>query len=133
MSKKILDVVAALIEKEDRILLCQRNEGDRYGLLWEFPGGCVEEGEEFRKAIEREIYEELDLEVKAEKLIEEFSDEDPTLKIHVFLFKCSIEKGEPRTKDCNAFGFFTEFEIEGLNLAPADKKIFSHLRQFRHR
>jgi len=130
MSKKELDVVAALIEKDAKILLCQRKEDDKYALLWEFPGGCVEESEDFKRAIEREIHEELDLEVKAEKLIEEFSDQDPTLKIHVFLFKCLIKSGEPRAKDCKDFGFFTHAEIERLNLAPADKKIFVHLKQF---
>ncbi len=133
MDKKELDVVAALIEKNNKVLLCQRKEDDRYALLWEFPGGCVEEGEGFKKAIEREIHEELDLDIKAEKLIEEFTDEDPTLKIHVFLFKCSVKGGEPRTKDCNDFGFFTESEIEDLDLAPADKKIFTHLKQLWHR
>ncbi|UCG34932.1 MAG: NUDIX domain-containing protein [Candidatus Omnitrophota bacterium] len=130
MGKKELDVVAALIGKDNKVLLCQRKENDRYALLWEFPGGCVEESEDFKKAIEREIHEELDLEVEAEKLIEEFRDEDQTLKIHVFLFKCLIKSGEPRAKDCKDFGFFTHAEIEGLNLAPADKKIFDHLKQF---
>ena len=127
--KKELDVVAALIKKGNKFLLCQRNEKDRYGLLWEFPGGAVEPDEDLKEAIQREIKEELDLEIKAYDLIKEFSDEDPTLKIKIFLFRCSIVAGRPFAKDCKAFGFFAPLQIEELNLAPADKKIFMYLKK----
>jgi len=130
--KKELEVVAALIEKDGRILLCQRNEGDRYGLLWEFPGGSVESGEEFPQAIAREIEEELGLKVRAEGSGEEFFDEDAELKIRIFLFGCRILSGEPRAKDCRDFGFFTLKEMESFALAPADKKIYAWLKNKQH-
>ena len=129
--KKELDVVAALIQKNDTILLCQRNKGDRYGLLWEFPGGCVEEGEEFTRAIEREIKEEIDLDIEAKELVKTFEDEDPALKIKVFLYECLIVGGEPKALDCKDLGFFSCEEIERLDLAPADKKIFTYLKQLK--
>lgn len=61
--KKELDVVAALIRKNNKILLCQRDKDDRYANLWEFPGGCVERNESYFEAIEREIKEELGFDV----------------------------------------------------------------------
>lgn len=125
--KKELDVVAALIQKNNKFLLCQRKRGDRYGLLWEFPGGSIEKDEEFARAIEREIKEEVGLEVKAEKLLEKFFDEDDQLRINIFLFACKIKAGTPRAEDCRDFGFFSLPEMEKLNLAPADKKIYSYL------
>lgn len=128
--KKEVDVVAALIKNGDKFLLCQRNEQDRYGLLWEFPGGAVEKNESLTEAIEREIKEELDLEIEVHNLIREFSDEDPTLKIKIFLFRCSIKEGRPFAKDCKAFGFFDPLQIKKLSLAPADKKIFMYLNKF---
>lgn len=128
--KKELDVVAALIKKNDKFLLCQRKRGDRYGLLWEFPGGAVEKGESLKSAIEREINEELGLKVAAEELINEFFDEDPTLKIRIFLFRCHILKGIPSAKDCAEFGFFDSSQVEELDLAPADRKIFVYLKAF---
>ncbi|HEY2844155.1 MAG TPA: methyltransferase domain-containing protein, partial [Bryobacteraceae bacterium] len=57
-----LDVVAAVILREGRILLCQRKRGGRHSLKWEFPGGKVESGEEPRAALARELREELDIE-----------------------------------------------------------------------
>lgn len=52
-------VVAAVIELESRILVCQRRRDDRFPLLWEFPGGKVEPGESPQQALARELAEEL--------------------------------------------------------------------------
>jgi 8-oxo-dGTP diphosphatase len=127
MSEEII-VVAALIKEEDKFLLCQRKEGDRYGLLWEFPGGCVKKGEELNRAIEREIKEELNVEIRTEVILKEFYDNDEEIRIKVYLFSCSIRKGMLKAKDCRDFGFFSLKEIEKLNLAPVDKKVFSYLK-----
>jgi 8-oxo-dGTP diphosphatase len=55
----MLKVVAALIESDGRVLVCQRRRSDRFALLWEFPGGKVEPGEELSAALARELNEEL--------------------------------------------------------------------------
>lgn len=52
-------VVAAVIKREGRVLICQRAAGKRHALKWEFPGGKVEPGEEPRQALARELEEEL--------------------------------------------------------------------------
>lgn len=54
-------VVAAVIEKQGQILVCQRKRGSRHALKWEFPGGKVEHGEGPRAALMRELREELDI------------------------------------------------------------------------
>ncbi|MCK5493693.1 MAG: hypothetical protein KAJ14_11345, partial [Candidatus Omnitrophica bacterium] len=81
-----------------------------------------------QEAIEREIKEELDLEIKAVSLIKTFFDENENLKIKIFLWSCKINQGIPKTKQCNDFGFFNIKEISSLNLAPADQKIFNYLK-----
>jgi len=53
-------VVAALIEFEGKLLVCQRRRGGAFELLWEFPGGKVKQGESLAAALERELREELD-------------------------------------------------------------------------
>src|SRR5579864_3563567 len=55
----MIAVVAALIEFEGKLLVCQRRRGNRFALLWEFPGGKVEPGENFAQALQRELLEEL--------------------------------------------------------------------------
>ena len=57
-------VVAAVIEREGRILVCQRKRGARHELKWEFPGGKVEHGEEPRTALARELREELAIDAR---------------------------------------------------------------------
>jgi len=56
-----MHVVAAVIEREGRILICQRR-GGRHALKWEFPGGKVESGEDSPSALARELREELQIE-----------------------------------------------------------------------
>ena len=56
-----MDVVAAVIERNGRVLICQR-KGGRHALKWEFPGGKVEPGEDPVTALARELREELRIE-----------------------------------------------------------------------
>jgi 8-oxo-dGTP diphosphatase len=55
----VKQVVAALIYKGDLILVCQRTRHQTMPLKWEFPGGKIEEGEQPRDALRRELMEEL--------------------------------------------------------------------------
>ncbi len=59
-----MNVVAAVIEKDGRVLICQRRAGRRHALKWEFPGGKVEAGEKFSDALVRELREELGIEAR---------------------------------------------------------------------
>jgi 8-oxo-dGTP diphosphatase len=59
-----MDVVAAVIERDGRVLICQRNRGSRHALKWEFPGGKVEEGESPPDALQRELKEELEIDAR---------------------------------------------------------------------
>jgi len=64
MSKPILNVVAALLfDEQDRILITQRHEDAHLGGYWEFPGGRIEKGERPKKALIREIKEEVDIDI----------------------------------------------------------------------
>jgi 8-oxo-dGTP diphosphatase len=63
-SLKHIDVAAALIFREHRLLVCQRGAGGSFPLKWEFPGGKVEQGESFEAALRRELKEELGIEIE---------------------------------------------------------------------
>lgn len=147
MKKKkiIFDVVGALIKKKGKILVCQRNDFDLFGSLWEFPGGKVEKDEDKKVALKREIKEELGISIKVGKLINIFEDEIPTMnpalygykerkiikkggmKITVYLYRCYITKGRLRCIECQDLKWATIEEIGALNLAPADRKIHTYL------
>jgi 8-oxo-dGTP diphosphatase len=57
-------VVAAVIEKNGKLLVCQRTRHQTMPLKWEFPGGKIEEGEQPRDALRRELEEELGIQAK---------------------------------------------------------------------
>jgi len=57
-------VVAALIMKDGKVLVCQRTRHQTMPLKWEFPGGKIEEGEQPRDALHRELDEELGIDAK---------------------------------------------------------------------
>src|SRR5437870_8881891 len=58
-------VIAAVIAKGDRLLVCRRAQHKRHGRLWEFPGGKLEPGEDDETAARRELAEELGLQVES--------------------------------------------------------------------
>jgi len=64
-----MDVVAAVIERNGRILICQRKRGSKHELKWEFPGGKVEHGEDSIAALARELREELGIEAAIGRLM----------------------------------------------------------------
>ena len=121
-------VAAGLIEDGNNVLVAQRMPHDRYGLLWEFPGGKIEAGETAGQALARELMEELGVSVQVGELVTVYEDEIPELKITVHLLRCRIVAGEPQCRECHALRWVTGAQLEQLALAPADRKAAAWLR-----
>ena len=71
-TRVIVEVAAAVIERDGLILIGQRKPRGRHGLKWEFPGGKVEPGETARDALARELREELGIEARIGDEIERY-------------------------------------------------------------
>jgi mutator protein MutT len=94
-------VVAAVIRSDDGcILLARRNPGGPHGGLWEFPGGKVEAGECLPDALNREIREELGVEIEVGAGLAPVDHDYPHVSIRLWAFECRIVRGEPRPLDC---------------------------------
>jgi 8-oxo-dGTP diphosphatase len=93
----MLEVVAAILEREGRILICRRRTDQRHPLKWEFPGGKVEPPETPAEALERELGEELGIrDVRAEE-IERYEFAYPGRSpIRLIFFRVTAWQGEPR-------------------------------------
>jgi mutator protein MutT len=90
-----VDVVAAVIERNGRVLICQR-KGGRHALKWEFPGGKVERGETPPQALARELREELAIEARVGDLIESHEvryGNGPLIRLH--FYRVTDFTGEP--------------------------------------
>ena len=95
----MVHVVAALIEKEGRILICQRPAHKARGLKWEFPGGKIEPGETPESALIRECREELGVTIGVGEKRFETSHRYPDLAVHLQFFRAWLIEGEPIKKE----------------------------------
>ncbi len=118
-----LHVVAALILKDEKILVAKRLPGGPHGGLWEFPGGKVEPGEDPDAALVRELEEELGIEVRVDsQFMEVFHDYD-TFTIRLDTRWCTHLSGEPRTLVCAGLKWVRPSEVAGLEMPEADLPI----------
>ena len=86
MEQKITEVVAALIVKDHRFLICQRPAHKARGLLWEFVGGKVEQGETLPQALIRECLEELGIRVTPQEIFMQLVHTYPDITVRLTLF-----------------------------------------------
>jgi mutator protein MutT len=100
--ERMLRVVAAVIEREDRrFLIGQRRRGDSSPLKWEFPGGKVKNGEELEAALARELKEELGVTLMRSREIaqvrHQYANYPEELEIHFFAARILDEEMTPRS------------------------------------
>jgi 8-oxo-dGTP diphosphatase len=120
-------VTAALIIKEDKILVTQRRADSSYGLLWEFPGGKVMEGEEPREALRRELKEELDVEAEVGIIFDAVFHLSPEYSILLLVYHCRIGNGILKPIGCHDLRWVKLKELESLAMPPADNPIRKRL------
>jgi len=118
-----LSVTAAIIRKDGRILLCQRPEGKNCALLWEFPGGKIEPGEQAEACVIRECREELDVMLRVIRRYGEVVCDYPDRTVDLQFFVCEIAQGEPRRKEHAALAWAHPQELAGYSFCPADAKM----------
>ena len=93
---KITEVLAALIWQGEKFMICQRPAHKARGLLWEFVGGKVEEGETMEQALVRECQEELAVTLDVGEVFMEVTHSYPDLCVHLTLFHATIARGGRR-------------------------------------
>ena len=132
MNPKPLLVTAALIQRDEKILIARRRLTDKVEAgKWEFPGGKVEFGERPEDCLVREIKEELDLDVSVEKLFDVASHvyDLGVSKLHVVLvcYLCHYEAGEMRPVHVEEAKWVTRAELNDFDWAAADVPVVEKL------
>ena len=125
------EVVAALIWDSDKFMICQRPAHKARGLLWEFVGGKVEQGETKEQALIRECREELDIVLSVGDVFMDVAHEYSDLTVHLTLFNATIAKGEPKKLEHNDIQWITPSEIANYEFCPADKEILKKIIETR--
>ncbi len=127
--KPYVEVVAALIWKDDTFLICQRPKNKARGLLWEFVGGKVENGETKEQALIRECKEELGIVIAPRDVFTEVVHEYPDITVHLTLYNSTLKSGEPRLLEHNDMRWITPAEIADFKFCPADVQILEKLQK----
>ena len=128
--KKTVEVVAALIWNNGKFLCGKRPKNKARAGRWEFPGGKVEAGEENHTALERELNEEMDMNVSIREedylLTVDHTYPDFAITMHAYL--CKVDKPDFVMKEHIDFKWLPVSELDTLDWAEADKPIVEFLK-----
>jgi len=121
-------VVAAVIERDERVLIAQRRSGSAHGLKWEFPGGKVDAGETLEIALTRELDEELAIQavIGPEILRYEYSYAGKAPILLIF-FEVTNFSGEPRNRVFERIAWAGRRELASYDFLEGDAEIVRQL------
>src|ERR1051325_7823323 len=107
----VIEVAAGVVFHEGRMLITQRRPDDHLGGLWEFPGGKRERGETFEACLQRELKEELGIEVEVGEWLDSVTHSYPDRTISLKFYRCTWRKHQPRNLGCHAFAWVTAAQL----------------------
>ena len=116
----MIKVVAAIIEKDGKILFCKRGAGGNCAGLWEFPGGKIEEGETPFEAIIREIKEELSADIEPTEIFCEYPFSYPEKEIYFYFIKAKLVSEKIAPTFHSEIKWLSPLESGELEFCPAD-------------
>jgi 8-oxo-dGTP diphosphatase len=125
----MLTVVAALIESEGKLLVCQRRRGGAFELLWEFPGGKRRPGEKLEVALARELREELGVAatIGPEMYRTRHRYRGMADGIELVFFAASAERSEVRNRVFERMAWREPRTLRAADFLAADKKLIAKL------
>ena len=128
-NNKLVKVVAAVIEKNGKILIAQRNKGEFDG-LWEFPGGKIENSETEKEALIREIKEEFDVNVEVKEHLITIDHDYSTFHLNMSCYICSVNDKEIVLHDHYAVKWI-ESADNNIEWVPADIKVINAYNKYK--
>ena len=124
----IVEVVAAVIRKDGKILITQRRDDVHLARLWEFPGGKVEAGESLESALRREIQEELGVDITVEYEFCTAEHDYPGKSVRLHFFNCVIKEGRLEALGVADLRWVSPAELSDFEFPPADAELIEKLR-----
>ncbi len=123
-----IDVAAALIFRDGKLLITRRQARAHLGGLWEFPGGKREPHETFEQCLVREIHEELGVAIAVGGRFESITHAYPEKTVRLEFFICRLPAGEPRPLGCEALQWVAGPELADYEFPAADARLLQKLQ-----
>lgn len=122
-----IEVVAAIIRKEDKVFATQRGYGE-WKDWWEFPGGKIEQGETPEEALKREISEELSAEINVDELFITVDYDYPKFHLTMHCYLCTLQTNAMHLNEHESARWLAKDELDSVKWLPADKSIIEKLK-----
>ena len=120
---KHINVVCAVIVNKGRIFACQRGHGE-WKDWWEFPGGKIESGESPEEALQREIREELSIEISIDRHLTTVDYDYPDFHLTMHSYLCHLKDDiQPHLLEHEAARWLGKGELEEVKWLPADVEV----------
>ena len=119
---KHIEVVAAIIRKDNKIFATQRGYGD-FKDWWEFPGGKMEPGETPEEALKREIQEELSTDISVDKFLCTVDYDYPQFHLTMHCYFCSLLSEALHLNEHEAAKWLSKDELNSVKWLPADLEV----------
>lgn len=122
-----ISVAAAIIEKDGQILITQRRQGGYWGGFWEFPGGKQRADESLEKCLQREIREELGVEISIQGLYRRIDYAYPDRFVQLHFYSCRLTAGELQKIEVEDFRWVSHAQLTEFTFVPADVELIAEL------
>lgn len=123
----MVQIAAAIIKKDGKILICQRKQGGSCSLLWEFPGGKLEPGETLAACAVRECLEELHMEIEILGRFGCTTYQYPERAVEITFFLAQIIKGIPQKTVHEQLKWVLPCSLTEYPFCPANQAILKKL------
>jgi len=123
-----IEVAAGIVFRDGKILITQRRSQDHLGDLWEFPGGKREAEESFENCLQRELREELGIEVAVGELVDTVTHQYPEKTVHLKFYHCVWVRNEPQAIGCQAFAWVGPRQLADYSFPAADARLLDKLK-----
>jgi 8-oxo-dGTP diphosphatase len=130
MTQKSIRVVAAVVQQSDKYLITQRRENAAMPLLWEFPGGRVEAGEDDAAALTREFRERLGAEVGIGKPVAFRRHDYEGYSVELVLYEAELLSGDLTALKVNEYRWVEADEFSEYPFPPADRETLDDFQLF---
>ena len=125
---KTIEVVAAIIIKDNMVYATQRGYGELKG-WWEFPGGKTEAGESLEDALKREIREELGAEIEVGELLDTVEWDYPNFHLTMHCFVCALLSDTLKLNEHEADAWLGAESLHTVKWLPADEGLIPHIKE----